>query len=167
MALMTMVQAVNRALDEALRMDDKVVLLGQDIGQDEGVFRVTAELLKRYGPDRVIDTPLAEGAICGGAIGMAIYGLRPVAEMQFSGFFYQAFHQVEQHVSRFRNRTRGRFGLGMVIRMPYGGGIRAVEHHSESREVYYAHTPGLQMVIPSGPRNAARCCWNPSLTLTR
>ena len=154
MALMTMVQAVNRALDEALRMDDQVVLLGQDIGQDEGVFRVTAELLKRYGPDRVIDTPLAEGAICGGAIGMAIYGLRPVAEMQFSGFFYQAFHQVEQHVSRFRNRTRGRFGLGMVIRMPYGGGIRAVEHHSESREVYYAHTPGLQMVIPSGPRNA-------------
>ena len=154
MALMTMVQAVNRALDEALRADDKVVLLGQDIGQDEGVFRVTADLLKRYGPDRVIDTPLAEGAIVGGAIGMAIYGLRPVAEMQFSGFFYQAFHQVEQHVSRFRNRTRGRFGLGMVIRMPYGGGIRAVEHHSESREAYYAHTPGLQMVIPSGPRNA-------------
>jgi pyruvate dehydrogenase E1 component beta subunit len=102
----------------------------------------------------VIDTPLAEGAIVGGAIGMALYGLKPVAEMQFSGFFYQAFHQVEQHVSRFRNRTRGRFGLGMVIRMPYGGGIRAVEHHSESREAYYAHTPGLQMVIPSTPRNA-------------
>lgn len=154
MALMTMVQAVNRALDDALRTDDKVVLLGQDIGQDEGVFRVTADLLKRYGPDRVIDTPLAEGAIVGGAIGMALYGLKPVAEMQFSGFFYQAFHQVEQHVSRFRNRTRGRFGLGMVIRMPYGGGIRAVEHHSESREAYYAHTPGLQMVIPSTPRNA-------------
>lgn len=154
MALMTMVQAVNRGLDDALRTDDKVVLLGQDIGQDEGVFRVTADLLKRYGPDRVIDTPLAEGAIVGGAIGMALYGLKPVAEMQFSGFFYQAFHQVEQHVSRFRNRTRGRFGLGMVIRMPYGGGIRAVEHHSESREAYYAHTPGLQMVIPSGPRNA-------------
>lgn len=154
MALMTMVQAVNRGLDDALRTDDKVVLLGQDIGQDEGVFRVTADLLKRYGPSRLIDTPLAEGAIVGGAIGMALYGLRPVAEMQFSGFFYQAFHQVEQHVSRFRNRTRGRFGLGMVIRMPYGGGIRAVEHHSESREAYYAHTPGLQMVIPSGPRNA-------------
>lgn len=154
MANLTMVQAVNKALDEALRDDDKVVLLGQDIGKDEGVFRVTAELLKRYGPNRVIDTPLAEGAIVGGAIGMAIYGLRPVAEMQFSGFFYQAFHQVEQHVSRFRNRTRGRFGLPMVIRMPYGGGIRAVEHHSESREAYYAHTPGIQMVIPSGPRNA-------------
>ena len=151
---MTMVQAVNKALNEALRDDDKVVLLGQDIGQDEGVFRVTADLLKRYGPKRVIDTPLAEGAIVGGAIGMAIYGLKPVAEMQFSGFFYQAFHQVEQHVSRFRNRTRGRFGLPMVIRMPYGGGIRAVEHHSESREAYYAHTPGIQMVIASGPRNA-------------
>jgi pyruvate dehydrogenase E1 component beta subunit len=160
-----MVQAVNRGLDDALRTDDKVVLLGQDIGVDEGVFRVTADLLKRYGPDRVIDTPLAEAAIVGGAIGMAIYGLRPVAEMQFSGFFYQAFHQVEQHVSRFRNRTRGRFGLGMVIRMPYGGGIRAVEHHSESREAYYCHTPGLQMVIPSSPRNARalllECIFNP------
>jgi pyruvate dehydrogenase E1 component beta subunit len=130
------------------------VLLGQDIGQDEGVFRVTADLLKRYGPKRVIDTPLAEGAIAGGAVGLALYGLRPVAEMQFSGFFYQAFHQVEQHVSRFRNRTRGRFPMPMVIRMPYGGGIRAVEHHSESRESYFAHTPGLQMVIPSAPRNA-------------
>ncbi len=149
-----MVLALNKAMDEALRDDEKVVLLGQDIGQDEGVFRVTADLLKRYGPNRVIDTPLAEGAIVGGAIGMAIYGLKPVAEMQFSGFFYQAFHQVEQHVSRFRNRTRGRFGLPMVIRMPYGGGIRAVEHHSESREAYYAHTPGVQMVIASTPRNA-------------
>jgi len=154
MAQMTMVQSINRALDEALKQNDRVVLLGQDIGQDEGVFRVTADLLKRYGEKRVIDTPLAEGAILGGAIGMAIYGLIPVAEMQFSGFFYQAFHQVEQHLSRFRNRTRGRFGLPVVVRMPYGGGIRAVEHHSESREAYYAHTPGIQMVIPSGPRNA-------------
>lgn len=154
MAVMTMVNALNRAMDDALRTDDSVVLLGQDIGQDEGVFRVTAELLKRYGPDRVIDTPLAEGAIIGGAVGLALYGLKPVAEMQFSGFAYQAFHQIEQHVSRFRNRTRGRFGVPMVVRMPYGGGIRAVEHHSESREAIYAHTPGLQMVIPSTPRNA-------------
>ncbi|MBI4718380.1 MAG: alpha-ketoacid dehydrogenase subunit beta [Planctomycetes bacterium] len=154
MAQMHMVAALNKALDEALRADDTVVLLGQDIGQDEGVFRVTAELLKRYGEKRVIDTPLAEAAIVGGAVGMALYGLKPVAEMQFSGFAYQAYHQIEQHVSRFRNRTRGRFGLPMVIRMPYGGGIRAVEHHSESRETIYAHTPGLQMVIPSGPRNA-------------
>jgi pyruvate dehydrogenase E1 component beta subunit len=154
MAMLNMVGACNRALDEALRMDDRVVLLGEDIGQDEGVFRVTADLLKKYGDKRVIDTPLAEAAICGGAIGMALYGLRPVAEMQFSGFFYQAFHQVEQHVSRFRNRTRGRMSLPMVLRMPYGGGIRAVEHHSESREAYYAHTPGIKMVICSTPRNA-------------
>lgn len=154
MARMTMVAALNRAMDEALRDDESVVLLGQDIGKDEGVFRATADLLARYGDKRVIDTPLAEGAIVGGAVGLALYGLRPVAEMQFSGFAYQGFHQVEQHVSRFRNRTRGRFGLPMVIRMPYGGGIRAVEHHSESRESYYAHTPGLQMVIPSTPRNA-------------
>jgi pyruvate dehydrogenase E1 component beta subunit len=151
---MNMVGALNRALDEALRADDAVVLLGEDIGQDEGVFRVTADLMKRYGEDRVIDTPLAEAAIVGGAIGMALYGLKPVAEMQFSGFAYQAFHQVEQHVSRFRNRTRGRFHLPMVIRMPYGGGIRAVEHHSESREAYYAHTPGVKMVVCSTPRNA-------------
>jgi len=165
MPQLTMVQAINKALDDALRTDDKVVLLGQDIGKDEGVFRVTADLLKRYGEERVIDTPLAEGAILGGAIGMAIYGLRPVPEMQFSGFFYQAFHQVEQHLSRMRNRTRGRFGLPVVVRMPYGGGIRAVEHHSESREAYYAHTPGIQMVIPSGPRNARalllECIFNP------
>ncbi|MCH9003546.1 MAG: alpha-ketoacid dehydrogenase subunit beta, partial [Planctomycetes bacterium] len=154
MALMNMVSALNLAMDDAMREDDTVVLLGQDIGVDEGVFRVTANLLERYGDRRVIDTPLAEGAIVGGAIGMSIYGLRPVAEMQFSGFAYQGFHQVEQHMSRFRNRTRGRFGIPMVIRMPYGGGIRAVEHHSESREAYYAHTPGIQMVIPSGPRNA-------------
>lgn len=154
MAQLTMVAALNKALDEALRDDDTVVLLGQDIGVDEGVFRVTAELLKRYGDKRVLDTPLAEGAIVGGAIGMALYGLKPVTEMQFSGFAYQAYHQIEQHASRFRNRTRGRFGLPMVVRMPYGGGIRAVEHHSESREALYAHTPGLKMVIPSGPRNA-------------
>lgn len=154
MALMNMVGALNRAMDEALASDDSVVLLGQDIGQDEGVFRVTADLMKRYGKNRVIDTPLAEGAIVGGAIGMALYGLKPVAEMQFSGFAYQAFHQVEQHVSRFHNRTRGRFAMPLVIRMPYGGGIRAVEHHSESREAYYAHTPGIHVVIPSGPRNA-------------
>ncbi len=165
MAQLNMVAAINKALDEALKQDDRVVLLGQDIGKDEGVFRVTADLLKRYGENRVIDTPLAEGAILGGAIGMAIYGLIPVAEMQFSGFFYQAFHQVEQHLSRFRNRTRGRFSMPVIVRMPYGGGIRAVEHHSESREAYYAHTPGLQMVIPSGPRNARalllECIANP------
>lgn len=154
MAQLTMVAALNKALDEALRTDDRVVLLGQDIGQDEGVFRVTADLLKRYGPKRVIDTPLAEGAIVGGAIGMALYGLKPVAEIQFAGFDYQAYHQVEQHLARYRNRTRGRFGMPVVVRMPSGGGIRAVEHHSESREALYAHTPGLKMVVCSTPRNA-------------
>ncbi len=154
MALLNMVKALNQALDQALAADQNVVLLGQDIGQDEGVFRLTEGLLAKYGDNRVMDTPLAEGAIVGAAIGMAIYGLKPVAEMQFSGFAYQGFHQIEQHVSRFRNRTRGRFSMQLVVRMPYGGGIRAVEHHSESREAYYAHTPGLQMVIPSGPRNA-------------
>ena len=154
MALLNMVKALNQALDQALAADQNVVLLGQDIGQDEGVFRLTEGLLAKYGDNRVMDTPLAEGAIVGAAIGMAIYGLKPVAEMQFSGFAYQGFHQIEQHVSRFRNRTRGRFNMQLVVRMPYGGGIRAVEHHSESREAYYAHTPGLQMVIPSGPRNA-------------
>ncbi|RJP36536.1 MAG: alpha-ketoacid dehydrogenase subunit beta [Phycisphaerales bacterium] len=154
MAQLNMVKALNLALREALAEDDRVVLLGQDIGQDEGVFRVTESLLKEFGPKRVIDTPLAEGAIVGGGIGLALYGLRPVCEMQFSGFAHQAYHQIENHMSRFRNRTRGRFTLPMVIRMPYGGGIRAVEHHSESREAVYAHTPGLYMVIPSTPRNA-------------
>ena len=154
MAQLNMVAALNLALDDALRTDENVVLLGQDIGVDEGVFRVTANLLKKYGDRRVVDTPLAESGIVGGAIGMALYGLRPVAEMQFSGFAYQGFHQIEQHVSRFSTRTRGRLRLPIVVRMPYGGGIRAIEHHSESREAYYAHTPGVQMVIPSSPRNA-------------
>jgi pyruvate dehydrogenase E1 component beta subunit len=128
--------------------------MGEDVGLDEGVFRVTENLLKEFGPVRVIDTPLAEGAIAGCAVGMALYGIKPVCEMQFSGFAYQAYHQIEGHMSRYHNRTRGRFKMSMVIRMPYGGGIRAIEHHSESREALYAHNPGLIMVIPSGPRNA-------------
>jgi pyruvate dehydrogenase E1 component beta subunit len=154
MAQLTMVKALNLALAEALREDENVVLLGEDIGKDEGVFRVTEGLLAEFGADRVIDTPVAESAIVGAAVGMALYGLRPVCEMQFSGFAYQAFHQVEGHVARYRNRTRGRFSVPMVVRMPYGGGIRAIEHHSESREAIYAHTPGLKVVVPSGPRNA-------------
>jgi pyruvate dehydrogenase E1 component beta subunit len=150
----TLVQAVNQALHRAMQEDPNVLLLGQDIGRAGGVFRATEGLLERFGKDRVLDTPLAESAIVGCAVGMAIYGLKPVAEMQFSGFAYQAFHQVEQHVSRYRNRTRGEFPLSMVIRMPYGGGVRAFEHHSESRETYYVHTPGLKVVIPSTPRDA-------------
>lgn len=150
----TLVQAVNQSLHRAMQEDPNVLLLGQDIGRAGGVFRATEGLQERFGKERVLDTPLAEAAIVGCAVGMAIYGLKPVAEMQFSGFAYQAFHQVEQHVSRYRNRTRGEFPLSMVIRMPYGGGVRAFEHHSESREAYYVHTPGLKVVIPSTPRDA-------------
>jgi pyruvate dehydrogenase E1 component beta subunit len=151
---LTMVKAINLALHQEMERDDDVVVLGEDIGVDEGVFRVTEGLLKKFGEQRVIDTPLAEGAIAGMAIGMAIYGLKPVAEMQFSGFSFQAFHQIENHAARYRTRTRGRYHVQMVVRMPYGGGVRALEHHSESEEAYYAHTPGLKIVIPSGPRTA-------------
>lgn len=154
MAQMNMVKSINQALREAMTEDENVILLGEDIGQDEGVFRVTEGLMKEFGEERVVDTPLAEGAIAGCAVGLALYGMKPVCEMQFSGFAYQAYHQIEGHMSRYRNRTRGRYNMGMVIRMPYGGGIRAIEHHSESREALYAHNPGLKMVIPSGPRNA-------------
>ena len=151
---LTLVQAVNQALQRAMQQDPNVLLLGQDIGRAGGVFRATEGLQERFGKERVLDTPLAEAAIVGCAVGMALYGLKPIAEMQFSGFAYQAFHQVEQHVSRYRNRTRGEFPLSMVIRMPYGGGVRAFEHHSESRETYYVHTPGIKVVIPSTPRDA-------------
>jgi pyruvate dehydrogenase E1 component subunit beta len=154
MARMNMVQSLNLALREALSEDDDVVIMGEDVGQDEGVFRVTEKLLSEFGKDRVIDTPLAEGAIVGSAVGLALYGMKPVCEMQFSGFAYQAYHQIEGHVSRFHNRTRGRYAMPIVIRMPFGGGIRAIEHHSESREALYAHNPGLKMVICSTPRNA-------------
>jgi pyruvate dehydrogenase E1 component beta subunit len=151
---LTMVKAINLALHQEMERDDDVMILGEDVGVDEGVFRVTEGLLKKFGEQRVIDTPLAEGAIVGMAIGMAIYGLKPIPEIQFSGFAFQAFHQVENHAARYRARTRGRYHIPLVIRMPYGGGIRALEHHSESEEAYYAHTPGLKIVIPSGPRNA-------------
>lgn len=154
MAEMNMAKAINQALHEAMERDSRVVVLGEDIGKDEGVFRITEGLLARFGEGRVIDTPLAESGIIGTSIGMAIYGLKPVAEIQFSGFDYYAYHQLESHAARFRNRTRGRVTVPMVMRAPYGGGIRALEHHSESREAVYAHTPGLKIVIPSGPRNA-------------
>lgn len=154
MARMTMVQALNLALTQEMEKDDSVIVLGEDVGVDGGVFRVTDELIDKYGEDRSLDTPLGEAGIVGMAIGMAIYGLRPVAEIQFSGFIYQAFHQIEQHAARMRWRSQGRFNVPMVIRAPYAAGVRALEHHSESREAYFAHTPGLKMVIPSSPRNA-------------
>jgi pyruvate dehydrogenase E1 component beta subunit len=151
---MTMVQALNLALDQSMEADPDVLVMGEDIAVNGGVFRVTKGLLEKYGEQRVRDTPLAECGIVGTAVGMAIYGLKPVAEIQFSGFTVQAFDQIEQNMARYRNRTRGRYNIQMVMRCPYGGGIRAVEHHSESREAYWAHTPGLKVVIPSGPRNA-------------
>jgi pyruvate dehydrogenase E1 component beta subunit len=150
----TLVQAVNQAMADAMEADSDVVLLGQDVGKCGGVFRATEGLLERFGKERVMDTPLAESAIVGCAVGMAIYGIKPIAELQFSGFAYQGLHQMEQHVSRYHNRTRGEFPMSMVIRMPYGGGVHAFEHHSESRESYYVHTPGLKVVIPSTPQDA-------------
>ncbi|MBX9568843.1 MAG: alpha-ketoacid dehydrogenase subunit beta [Candidatus Obscuribacterales bacterium] len=149
-----MAKAINMALNEAMERDNRVVVMGEDVGPDEGVFRVTEGLHAKYGDKRVIDTPLAESGIVGTAIGMAIYGLRPVAEIQFSSFEYYAYHQIEMHAARFRNRTRGRLSVPMVLRCPSGGGIRAIEHHSESREAIYAHSPGLKVVMPSGPRSA-------------
>jgi pyruvate dehydrogenase E1 component beta subunit len=154
MAKMTMVQALNLALKQEMEKDDRVIVLGEDVGRDGGVFRVTEGLVDQFGEQRVLDTPLAEAGIVGMSIGMAAFGLRPVCEIQFSGFSYQAFHQTENHAARLRWRSQGRFSVPMVLRMPYSGGVRALEHHSESREVYYAHTRGLRMVIPSGPRNA-------------
>jgi pyruvate dehydrogenase E1 component beta subunit len=154
MAKMTMVQALNLALRQEMEKDDSVIVLGQDVGVDGGVFRVTDGLINQFGQDRVLDTPLAESGIVGMSIGMAVYGLKPVCEIQFSGFSYQNFHQIENHAARLRLRSRGRYHVPMVLRTPYGGGVRALEHHSESRETFWAHMPGIKMVIPSGPRNA-------------
>jgi len=154
MAKMTMIQAINLGLTQEMEKDDRVMVLGEDVGVDGGVFRITDGLLDKFGDIRVIDTPLAETGIVGVSVGMALYGLRPVCEIQFSGFSYMAFHQIENHAARLRGRTAGRFSVPLVVRMPYGGGVKALEHHSESREAYYAHTPGIKMVIPSTPRNA-------------
>lgn len=154
MPKLTMVQAINLGLDQEMARDDAVIVLGEDVGQDGGVFRVTDGLLVKYGEARVIDTPLAESGIIGTSIGMALAGLRPVAEMQFCGFSYLMLPQLEGHASRFRSRTHGQFTCPLVVRVPYGGGVRALEHHSEAREVLYAHMPGVKMVAPSGPRNA-------------
>jgi pyruvate dehydrogenase E1 component beta subunit len=154
MAKMTMVQAINLALMQEMEKDGSVIVLGEDVGKDEGVFRVTAGLLEKFGEKRVIDTPLAESAIIGTAIGMALGGLKPVGEMQFSGFSYLMVHQLEGHASRYRSRSMSGWNLPMVIRMPFGGGVHALEHHSESRESLYSTIPGVKVVIPSSPRNA-------------
>lgn len=154
MAELTMVEAINLALKQEMEKDDRVIVSGEDVGEDEGIFRVTADLKDEFGEERVIDTPLAESGILGVGIGMAAYGLRPVCEIQFSGFNYLAYHQLESHASRLRWRSRGRYTCPLVARMPYGAGVRALEHHSESKEVIYTHVPGLKMVVPSGPRTA-------------
>ncbi len=154
MAKINMVQAINLALRQEMARDERVILIGEDVGRDGGVFRVTDGLIDLYGPKRVIDSPLAESAIVGTSIGMAVAGLRPVAELQFSGFSYLMIPQLEGNASRLRSRTQGVMTVPLVVRMPYGGGIRALEHHSESREAMYAQLPGVKVVIPSGPRNA-------------
>jgi pyruvate dehydrogenase E1 component beta subunit len=154
MPKLNVVKALNLALLQEMERDEDVLVMGEDVGVDGGVFRVTEDLHRKFGSKRVIDSPLAEAAIIGAGVGMALYGLKPVCEIQFSGFAFQCFHQIENHVARYRMRSQGRFHVPMVIRMPYGGGVRALEHHSESEEQFYAHIPGLKMVIPSGPRNA-------------
>ena len=154
MAKLNLVKALNLALLQEMERDEDVLVMGEDVGVDGGVFRVTEDLHRKFGSKRVIDSPLAEAAIIGAGVGMALYDLKPVCEIQFSGFAFQCFHQIENHVARYRMRSQGRFHVPMVIRMPYGGGVRALEHHSESEEQFYAHIPGLKMVIPSGPRNA-------------
>ncbi|OMQ14469.1 alpha-ketoacid dehydrogenase subunit beta [Modestobacter sp. VKM Ac-2676] len=149
-----MAGALNRALADALASDDRVVVYGEDVGTLGGVFRITDGLAARFGERRVFDTPLAESAIVGTAIGMAMQGLRPVVEMQFDAFAYPAFEQVTSHLAKLRNRTRGRMGVPVVIRVPYGGGIGGVEHHSDSSEAYYTHTPGLRVLTPGTPGDA-------------
>jgi pyruvate/2-oxoglutarate/acetoin dehydrogenase E1 component len=153
-AELTMVEALNKALHEAFRTDDRVVLMGEDVAQTGGVFRVSGGLLKEYGEARVIDTPLSEAGIVGTAVGLSLYGLLPVVEIQFDGFVYPAFEQLVVHVARFGWRTGGECPANMVIRIPFGGGVRAPELHSDSPEALFAHTPGLKVVCPTTPSDA-------------
>lgn len=154
MARLSMIEAINSAMHELMARDDRVVVLGEDVGVDGGVFRATVNLIDKFGPTRVIDTPLAESAIVGAAIGMAIYGMKPIAEIQFEGFMFKAFDHVYSHASRIRRRSGGGFSAPLVIRAPYGAGVRALEHHSDAPEALFAHLPGLKVVIPSTPSDA-------------
>ncbi len=153
MAQLNMVDAINLALKQEMKRDKTVLVIGEDVGIDGGVFRVTEGLLKMF-PGRVFDTPLAESAIIGTSIGLACAGWKPVAEIQFEGFTLSAFDQIVNHAARMRNRSRGRFTCPMVIRSPIGGGIKGLEHHSDSPETYYVHTPGIKVVMPSTPYDA-------------
>ena len=154
MTIMNMVQSIGATLHEEMERDPTVVVLGEDVGVDGGVFRVTEGLIERFGPRRVIDTPLSESAIIGVSIGMAMNGLKPVAEIQFMGFSYLALDQALCHAARIRNRSRGRLTVPLVIRTPYGAGVKALEHHSESTEALYTQIPGLKVVVPSTPKEA-------------
>jgi pyruvate dehydrogenase E1 component beta subunit len=154
MTELTLVQAVNRGLFEAMRTDPDVLVLGEDVGVNGGVFRATEGLLKEFGEERVIDTPLSETGIVGAAIGMALYGLKPVAEIQFVDFIYPAFDQIVSELAKFRYRSGGQYPCHVVIRSPYGGGIKGGLYHSQSPEAYFAHTAGLKVVIPSNPADA-------------
>ncbi len=151
---LNLIEAMNMAFDEEMAANDKVMILGEDVGRDGGIFRLTDGLMDKYGEHRVVDTPISEMGIAGAATGLAMAGYRPIGEMQFSGFSYQAMHHYESQIARLLKRTNGRHRVPLVIHMPYGAGVRALEHHSESRETYYAHTPGLTVVMPSTPRNA-------------
>ena len=154
MPMVNLVESINQALAYELAHDNNVVVFGEDVGLNGGVFRATDKLQARFGEDRVFDTPLAESTIAGIAVGMATQGLKPVAEFQFMGFMYPGLNQIISHAARFRNRTRGRLSCPLVYRTPFGGGIRAPEHHSESTEALLTHIPGLQVVIPSSPQRA-------------
>jgi len=154
MANKTLIQAVNEALTQEMERDERVLIMGEDVGVNGGVFRATEGIYDKFGAERAVDTPLAESGIIGSAIGMAAYGLRPVPEIQFDGFMTPAFDQLVNHAARLRWRSRGRFTCPMTLRVPYGGGIRALEHHSEAPETYYVHTPGFKVVIPSTPYDA-------------
>jgi len=154
MKVLTLIEAVTDALRTEMASDRSVVVFGEDVGVEGGVFRATAGLQRDFGEERCFDTPISESGIVGAAVGMAVAGLKPVVEIQFSGFAFPAFNQIVSHVARIRNRTRGALSAPMVIRMPYGGGIRAPEHHSESVETFFGHIPGLKVVIPSTPHDA-------------
>lgn len=150
---MNIVEAVNAALEDEMDDDEDVIAYGEDVGEDGGVFRATEGLQEKFGEDRCFSSPLAESGIAGTAVGMSLYGFRPVIEMQFSGFSYLAFHQIKEHASRMRTRSRGDYKVPLTMRAPYGGGINALEHHQESPEAFFAHAEGLHVVVPSTPQD--------------